>query len=263
MFDVDSYAFKGPAYYDGTKYQKLKIDDEDTALDRDISRGWVAACSTISSPRSCRRRARLALQAQVQGNEYLLARPGPAADVAPGASATLKETLFVGPKLQAQLAAGPRLDLVADYGMLTVLARPLFWLLRRCTAGAQLGFTIIIVTFLLKLVFYPLSEAAANRWRRWTLAPRMKSLQERYKDDREKLGQAMMELYKQEKINPLAGCLPILVQIPVFFAFYWVLLESVEMRQAPFFGWIQDLSSRIRSSCCRSSWPARCSCSTS
>ena len=104
---------------------------------------------------------------------------------------------------------------------------------------------IIAVTFLLKLVFYPLSEASGKSMAKMKLvAPRMKQLQETYKDDREKLGRAMMELYKKEKVNPAAGCLPMLIQLPVFLAFYWVLLESVEMRQAPFFGWIQDLSSR-------------------
>ena len=101
------------------------------------------------------------------------------------------------------------------------------------------------MTFLLKLLFYPLSEASGRSMAKMKLvAPKMKQLQEAYKDDRQKLGQAMMELYKKEKVNPAAGCLPMLIQLPVFLAFYWVLLESVEMRQAPFFGWLQDLSSR-------------------
>jgi YidC/Oxa1 family membrane protein insertase len=107
------------------------------------------------------------------------------------------------------------------------------------------GWTIVFTTFLLKLLFYPLSEASGKSMAKMrTLGPRIKNLQETYKDDREKLGRAMMELYKREKINPAAGCLPMLIQLPVFLAFYWVLLESVEMRQAPFMGWIQDLSSR-------------------
>ncbi len=107
------------------------------------------------------------------------------------------------------------------------------------------GWAIVLVTVLIKLVFYPLSEASGRSMAKMrALAPRIKNIQERYKDDREQLGRAMMELYKREKINPLAGCLPIVVQIPVFLAFYWVLLESVEMRQAPFMLWINDLSSR-------------------
>jgi YidC/Oxa1 family membrane protein insertase len=138
------------------------------------------------------------------------------------------------------------LDRVADYGMLTVLARPLFWLLDKAHGlVGNWGLAIIFVTFLLKLLFYPLSEASGKSMAKMrTLAPRIKNLQETYKDDRQKLGEAMMEMYKREKINPVSGCLPMLVQMPVFIAFYWVLLESVEMRQAPFFGWIQDLSSR-------------------
>jgi YidC/Oxa1 family membrane protein insertase len=248
MFNVDTYAFKGPAYYDGTKYQKLKIDKEDTALDRDITGGWVAGLqhhfvAAIVPPAGESWRYKL----KVQGNEFLLAATGPSRSVAPGASATLKEALFVGPKLQSQLqVAGPRLDLVADYGMLTVLARPLFWLLDRVhKLVGNWGFTIIFVTFLLKLVFYPLSEASGKSMARMkTLGPRLKNLQELYKDDREKLGRATMEMYRKEKVNPLAGCLPMLIQIPVFLAFYWVLLESVEMRQAPFLGWLNDLSAR-------------------
>jgi YidC/Oxa1 family membrane protein insertase len=107
------------------------------------------------------------------------------------------------------------------------------------------GWAIVIVTFLLKLVFYPLSESSGKSMAKMrVLGPRIKNLQETFKDDREKLGRAMMDLYKREKINPVAGCLPILIQMPVFFAFYWVLLESVEMRQAPFLGWIQDLSAK-------------------
>ena len=137
-------------------------------------------------------------------------------------------------------------DLVADYGVLTLLAKPLFWLLEQAhNLVGNWGWAIVLITLLLKLVFYPLSEASGKSMARMrVLAPRMKNLQETYKDDREKLGRAMMDLYKREKINPAAGCLPILIQMPVFFAFYWVLLESVEMRQAPFIGWIQDLSAR-------------------
>ena len=127
------------------------------------------------------------------------------------------------------------------------------------------GVAIIIVTFLLKLLFYPLSETSGRSMAKMKLlSPRIKNLQETYKDDREKLGRAMMELYKREKVNPATGCLPMIIQIPVFFAFYQVLLESVEMRQAPFA--LLDprpVRRAIRSSFCRRSWRARCSCSTS
>jgi YidC/Oxa1 family membrane protein insertase len=142
--------------------------------------------------------------------------------------------------------AGPRLELTVDYGKLTILADPLFWLLRQVHRFVQnWGLAIIIVTILLKLAFYKLTEMSGRSMAKMrVISPRMKAIQEQYKDDREQLAKKMMELYKREKINPAAGCLPILVQIPVFLAFYWVLLESVEMRQAPFFGWIQDLSSK-------------------
>jgi YidC/Oxa1 family membrane protein insertase len=166
--------------------------------------------------------------------------------VAPGADGRFSETLYVGPKLQGALeATAPGLDHVADYGRLWLLARPLFVALSFVhQLTGNWGVAIILVTFLLKLLFYPLSEASGRSMAKMkTLQPRIKLLQETYADDREKLGRAMMELYKREKINPVAGCLPIVIQIPVFIAFYWVLLESVEMRQAPFALWIHDLSS--------------------
>ena len=162
-------------------------------------------------------------------------------------NAQFQEKLFIGPKLQAQLAAtGPRLERTADYGLLTVIAQPLFATLKWVHGLiGNWGWAIIIVTALIKLLFYPLSQASGRSMAKMrAVAPRMKQIQETFKDDREKLGRAMMELYKREKINPLAGCLPMVVQIPVFISFYWVLLESVEMRQAPFMLWINDLSSR-------------------
>ena len=167
--------------------------------------------------------------------------------MAPGAGATAHQTLYVGPKLQAMLEkVSPRLYLVTDYGKLSFLARPLFWLLDKVHGlFGNWGWTIMVATLLLKLLFYPLSEASMKSMARMkALQPRIKALQETYKDQRDKLGKSMMELYQREKVNPVAGCLPMLIQFPVFIAFYWVLLESVEMRQAPFVGWIGDLSSR-------------------
>jgi YidC/Oxa1 family membrane protein insertase len=183
----------------------------------------------------------------VAGNQYQLGGVGPELSVAPGGTAEFSQALFVGPKLQAQLdATSPEHGRVADYGRLWFLARPLYLLLAKVHAlTGNWGIAIIVVTFLLKLLFYPLSEASGRSMAKMkTLQPRIKNLQETYAEDREKLGRAMMELYQREKINPVAGCLPIVIQIPVFIAFYWVLLESVEMRQAPFMGWIHDLSSR-------------------
>ena len=249
MFDVESYAFRGPAIYNGEKYRKLDVDDEDDlALRTSFSNGWIAEMqhhfvSAAVPPKD--ETYDLALQ-QEQGHSLLSYR-GPLKSVPAGASARFSEKLFVGPKLQDQLKqVGPKLERTVDYGKLTILAEPLFWLLRQVYRFAQnWGVAIIVVTVLLKLLFYKLTETSGRSMAKMrTIAPRIKSIQERYKDDREQLAKQMMELYKREKINPVAGCLPILVQIPVFLAFYWVLLESVEMRQAPFMGWIQDLSSK-------------------
>ncbi|MDP9199193.1 MAG: membrane protein insertase YidC [Pseudomonadota bacterium] len=249
MFDPETYSFRGPAYYDGESYQKLDMEDEDDrVLSRTITNGWIAGMQhhfvaaivpAAGKPYQ--------YEVKVQDLDYLLRVVGPAVAVPAGGSADFTETVFVGPKLQHQLkAAGPKLELTADYGMLTILSQPLFWLLSKVHEFVgNWGLTIIIVTFMIKLVFYKLSETSGRSMAKMkTIAPRLKAVQERHKDDREAQARAMMELYKREKINPVAGCLPMLVQIPFFLAFYWVLLESVEMRQAPFFGWIQDLSSR-------------------
>ena len=178
---------------------------------------------------------------------FLVSAIGPLKTVEPGTTETYTSRLFVGPKVQKQLAeVAPGLELTVDYGRLTLLAQPMFWLLDNVHRFVgNWGLTIIIVTFLIKLVFYKLSETSGRSMAGMRkLQPRMKALQERYKDDRQAMSAALMELYKKEKINPAAGCLPMLVQIPFFIAFYWVLLESVEMRQAPFALWITDLSSR-------------------
>jgi YidC/Oxa1 family membrane protein insertase len=248
-FDVETYSFKGPAVYDGTKARDLKVENEaDGKFSETVTNGWIASLqhhfvSAIVPETGQPTKLKL----QVQGQQYLLSATGPMIAIPAGGKVRMQETLFIGPKLQAQLAsAGPRLDLTADYGLLTVLAHPLFVTLKWVHGlVGNWGWAIIIVTALIKLLFYPLSQASGRSMAKMrAIAPRMKQIQESYKDDREKLGRAMMELYKKEKINPLAGCLPMVVQIPFFISFYWVLLESVEMRQAPFMLWINDLSSR-------------------
>jgi YidC/Oxa1 family membrane protein insertase len=246
-FRPDSYSFKGPAIYDGQKYQKLDIQKNAT-LDQSISNGWLAALqhhfvAAIVPPAGAPYRYQL----QTQGNEFLLKAQGPTEVVAAGATLGTHLALFVGPKIQSQLdTVNPTLDLVADYGTLRIIATPLFWLLNHVHAlVGNWGFAIIIVTMLLKLLFYPLAEASGRSMAKMkALAPRLNALRETYKDDREKLNRGMMELYKREKVNPVAGCLPMLIQIPVFLAFYWVLRDSVELRQAPFILWINDLSAR-------------------
>jgi len=248
-FDVETYSFKGPAIYDGTKARDLKVENEaEGKFSGTVSNGWIASLQhhfvSAIVPEAGQPNI---FKLQVQGQEYLLSATGPMHAMPAGGSARIEEKLFIGPKLQEQLAAaGPRLDLTADYGLLTVLAHPLFVTLKWVHGlVGNWGWAIIIVTALIKLLFYPLSQASGRSMAKMrAIAPRMKQIQESYKDDREKLGRAMMELYKKEKINPLAGCLPMVVQIPFFISFYWVLLESVEMRQASFMLWVNDLSSR-------------------
>ena len=247
--NVASYAFHGPALWDGTRYRRLDTSSPaDSNLSVQVHNGWVAALqhhfvTAIVPPRE----APWHFGLSAEGTQFLLSATGPEQSVAPGATAQFDPKLFIGPKLQQQLVAtSPELGRVADYGRLWFLAQPLFLALKWVhSLTGNWGVAIILVTFLLKLLFYPLSEASGRSMAKMkTLQPRIKNLQETYADDREKLGRAMMELYKREKINPVAGCLPIIIQIPVFLAFYWVLLESVEMRQAPFGFWIHDLSAR-------------------
>jgi YidC/Oxa1 family membrane protein insertase len=248
-FDVETYSFKGPAVYDGTKSKDLNVEsDTDSKYSAAITNGWTASLqhqfvAAIVPPAG----QPYQYQLQVRNNEYLMSATGPIVDIPAGASVQFHEELFVGPKLQSQLAAvGRNLERTVDFGILTVVAQPLFtglnWVHK---LTGNWGWSIIIVTALIKLLFYPLSQSTGRSMAKMrAVGPRMKQIQETFKDDREKLGRAMMELYKKEKINPMASCLPMVVQIPVFISFYRVLLESVEMRQAPFLLWINDLSSR-------------------
>jgi YidC/Oxa1 family membrane protein insertase len=248
-FDVESYSFKGPAVSDGTKSKDLNVEsDSDSKFSATYTNGWLASLqhqfvAAIVPPAGQAYEYKL----KVVGNEYLVTATGPIVDVPAGAKAQFREQLFVGPKLQSQLSAiGRNLERTVDFGNLTILAQPLFTGLNYVhKIIGNWGWSIVIVTALIKLLFYPLSQASGRSMAKMrAVSPRMKQIQETFKDDREKLGRAMMELYKKEKINPLAGCLPMVVQIPVFISFYRVLLESVEMRQAPFLLWINDLSSR-------------------
>jgi YidC/Oxa1 family membrane protein insertase len=165
--------------------------------------------------------------------------------IQPGMAGELSTRLFIGPKETKRLTeAAPGLELTVDYGWLTAISSPLYWLLDKIhIIVGNWGWAIIILTILIKLAFYPLSAASHKSMANMRkMTPRIKTLKERYGDDKQKLNQAMMKLYKEEKINPLGGCLPVLIQIPVFIALYWALLESVELRQAPWILWIKDLS---------------------
>ena len=248
--DPELTAFRGPVFSDGTKIQKLNVEkaDADRPPKTPVTGGWAAAMqhyfvvAVVPDPK-----APQVYELGVEPERFSFTVVGPETSVAPGASADVRSTLYMGPKIQKSLEAiAPKLDRTTDFGYLTIIAQPLFKLLALVQGiVGNWGVTIIIVTFLIKLCFYPLAQTSGRSMAKMRhLAPRMKTIQERYKDDREQLGKQMMELYKREKVNPLAGCLPIVVQIPVFIAFYWVLLESVELRQAPFAFWIQDLSTR-------------------
>jgi len=250
MFDVDSYSFDGPQTYNGEKAEKYKRDDlvEKGPVEFSTPDGWVAAIQhhflSAIVPESG---APHVYRVDVQGDTMIASVVGAKRTVEPGATETFSRQLFVGPKIQSQLEElHERLKLTVDYGWLTILSQPMFWLLGFIhDYVGNWGVSIILVTMLIKLAFYKMTETSGRSMAKMrNLQPRIKALQERYKDDKQQLSQQMMDLYKREKVNPAAGCLPILIQMPFFLAFYWVLIESVEMRQAPFMLWITDLSTR-------------------
>jgi YidC/Oxa1 family membrane protein insertase len=245
------YTFTGPTVYtDQDKFVKVSFEDVDKGkapYPKTADNGWIGMVqhyfvSALLPPEKTEREyymRRLADQYYSAG--VIL----PVSAIAPGGTGKVAVRLYAGPEEQEKLkAVAPGLDLVVDYGWLTVICAPLFWVLHLFyTWLGNWGLAIIALTIAIKLIFFPLSAASYKSMARMKLVtPRLMKLREQYGDDRAKLNQAMMELYKQEKINPLGGCLPIAVQIPVFISLYWVLLASVELRQAPFYGWITDLS---------------------
>jgi len=180
-------------------------------------------------------------------NRYLIGMISEGKSIPAGTAHTFSTKAYIGPKIQDNLkAAAPNLELTVDYGWLTILAQPLFWLLKTIHGFVgNWGWAIILVTCVIKAIFYKLSEASYRSMAKMKkLQPKLQELKERHGDDRAKMGQATMELYKKEKANPLGGCLPMLIQIPVFIALYWTLLESVELRQAPWMFHIKDLAIR-------------------
>lgn len=230
------------------KYEKIDFDAMDKmALNRTLTGGWAAMIQHyfVGAWIPPQQATHDYYSRALGGNRYLLGMIGEGVQVAPGAEAAYQARLYVGPKLQDQLGdVAEGLALTVDYGKLTILADPIFWLLKQIHKLVDnWGWSIVILTLLIKLAFYKLSATSYKSMAHMRkVTPRMQALKERYGDDRQKLNEAMMKLYKEEKINPLGGCLPILVQIPVFIALYWVLLESVELRQAPWILWINDLS---------------------
>ncbi|MGH8415919.1 MAG: membrane protein insertase YidC [Pseudomonas sp.] len=229
-------------------YKKVSMKDIDKGSVKDtVQGGWVAWLQhyfvTAWIPNKADSNT-VTTRKDSAGN-YIIGFTGPAVTVAPGTKAETTTTLYAGPKSQAVLKElSPGLELTVDYGILWFIAQPIFWLLQHIhSIVGNWGWSIIFLTMLIKGLFFPLSAASYKSMARMrAVAPRLAALKEQHGDDRQKLSQSMMELYKKEKINPLGGCLPILVQMPVFLSLYWVLLESVEMRQAPWLLWITDLS---------------------
>ncbi len=253
--DPSSSTATGSATYLGaalwtpeTPYKKVSMSDMDKGSFKEtVQGGWVAWLQhyfvTAWIPSKDNTDV-MQTRKDSQGN-YIVGFTGPALNIPAGANAETSATLYAGPKIQEILKElSPGLDKTVDYGILWFIAEPIFWLLEHIhDLLGNWGWSIICLTIVIKLAFFPLSAASYKSMARMrAVSPKLAALKEQFGDDRQKMSQAMMELYKKEKINPLGGCLPILVQMPVFLSLYWVLLESVEMRQAPWMFWITDLS---------------------
>ncbi|HEY8507481.1 MAG TPA: membrane protein insertase YidC [Steroidobacteraceae bacterium] len=237
-------------YTDKDKFQKVSFEDIEKGkapYSRTAEDGWIGLVqhyfvTAWIPPQPVQREY---FTRKLGENLYSAGVIVPVGHIDPGAQAAQEVVLYAGPQDQDKLAAiAPGLDLTVDYGWLTIIATPLFWVLKTLYNWVgNWGVAIILLTVLIKLLFYPLSAASYKSMARMrVIAPKLQRLKEQYGDDRARMQQAMMDLYKTEKINPLGGCLPILVQIPVFIALYWVLLASFELRQAPFMLWIKDLA---------------------
>ena len=247
----------GVVYNDELKYEKIDFSEmadkrhlADIGLSNRMQGGWLAMiqhyflAAWVPDENESNK---IYTKYIDQNGQYILGMVSPVTEIAAGEQGRFHSQLVVGPKIQGRLeeiATG--LELTVDYGILTIIAKPLFWLLKTYhSVFDNWGWAIIFLTLTVKLIFYKLSETSYRSMARMRkVAPRMKAMKERFGDDRQAMSQAMMKMYKEEKINPLGGCLPILVQMPVFIALYWVLLESVEMRNAPFALWIQNLSAQ-------------------
>lgn len=240
--------FTGGTYYtESTKFKKLAFDDMGEELKVKTSDGWVGLLQHyfVSAWIQNQGVERTFYTKKLSDQIYRIGSETKLANIEPGAKLTVPARLYAGPQTQKDLnAAATGLEFTVDYGMLTIIAKPLFWVLSKIHSLVNnWGVAIILLTILIKAAFYPLSAKSYRSMAQMReLAPRLESMKQKFGDDRQKMQQAMMELYRTEKINPMSGCLPILIQIPVFIALYWVLLGSVELRHAPFFGWIKDLS---------------------
>jgi len=248
------YSFVGIGLYNPEdKFEKIDFEDiADSPYKKTSRGGWLSMIQHYFFAAwipPAEEEVTYSTQAIASGGwpRYIVRNVSPVRQVNPGASTEFESSLYLGPKLQdrlPELATG--LEYTVNYGIFTIFSKPLFWLLAKIhSVVGNWGWAIVILTIFIKAAFFKLTEAQYRSTARMRkLQPRIEQLKERFGDDRQRMSQAMMELYKKEKVNPLGGCLPILVQIPIFIALYWVLLESVELRQAPFILWIDNLSVR-------------------
>ncbi len=245
--------FTGPAFYsEQNKFHKIQftdIDKGDAAIPPESSDGWVAMLQHyfLSAWIPLDKTKREFYAKKLSSNLYVagLVLNHPVAEIKPGETKQFTVSLYAGPQEQVALShIAKGLDLTVDYGWLTVISAPIYWALERIhKLVGNWGLSIILLTILIKLAFFPLSAKSYRSMAHMRhVGPKLQKIKEQFGDDRQRMHQAMMDLYKTEKINPLGGCLPVVVQIPVFIALYWVLLYSVEIRQSPFVGWITDLS---------------------
>ena len=239
----------GVVYTDKEKFKKIKYEDMGDKLDITAQGGWSGMiqhyfASAWIPPADQENHY---YTKELNDSKYVIGSYSPDTTVAVNGEGVFKSRLFAGPKIQPVLeATAPGLELTVDYSWLTVIAKPIYWLLNKIHGFVDnWGLAILGVTFIIKALFFKLSKASYQSMAKMRkIQPRLKELQERYADDRQKFNSEMMAMYKREKVNPLGGCLPIMVQIPVFISLYWVLIETVELRQADFFLWIQDLSAQ-------------------
>lgn len=243
--------YTGPAFYsDEEKFQKLEfgdIADNSASFEKFTNNGWLAMVQHhfVSAWVPANGEERENYAREVSKNLYSVGTLVKLGTIESGKSVTDKAVLYSGPQDQDRLEQiAPGLELVVDYGWLTFLAKPIYWLLSFLYGiVGNWGWAIVLLTCIVKAILYPVSAAGYRSMARMKeVTPRMKQLQDRYKDDKQRLNQAMMELYRTEKINPVGGCLPIMLQIPVFLALYWVLQGSVELRGAPWVLWVHDLA---------------------
>jgi YidC/Oxa1 family membrane protein insertase len=242
--------YTGAAVFtDTAKLQKVdfsNIDKGKFEYPKDANDGWIGILQHyfVSAWIPKEGAQREYFTRKLDGGLYSIGTVIPMAALEPGSKGQVSAQLYAGPAQSSLDKIAPGLGLSVDYGWLTVLAKPMFWTMTLLYSWVQnWGVAIILLTVLIKLLFFPLSAASYRSMAKMrVVAPKLEKIKQQHADDREKLNRAMMDLYKTEKINPLGGCLPVLIQIPVFIALYWSILESVEMRYAPFFGWIQDLS---------------------